>query len=76
VSSEATDTERALEEALRERARLWEQLHEQRAAEREVEHLRAKVAMMESSLSWRITSPLRVAKTYWHKLKRLLNSRD
>ena len=59
----------ALEEVLRERARLWEQLHEQRAAEREVEELRAQIARMESSLSWRITAPLRLAKTYWHKVK-------
>jgi hypothetical protein len=72
----STDTERALEEALRERARLWEQLHEQRAAERELEHLRAKVAMMESSLSWRITKPLRDVKTRWHKLKRRLGTPD
>lgn len=64
----SVDTE--LEQLRRERARLWEQLHEQRAAEREVEHLRAEVARMESSLSWRITRPLRVAKTQWHKLTR------
>ena len=57
----------ALEEALRERARLWEQLHEQRALEREVEDLRRKVARMEGSLSWRITKPLRVAKLIWDR---------
>jgi hypothetical protein len=76
VSQETTDTERALEEALRERARLWEQLHEQRAAEREVEDLKAQIARMESSLSWRITKPLRDVKTQWHKLKRRLNPPD
>jgi hypothetical protein len=76
VSQETTDTERALEEALRERARLWEQLHEQRAAEREVEDLKAQMARMESSLSWRITKPLRDVKTQWHKLKRRLNPPD
>jgi len=59
----------ALEEVLRERARLWEQLHEQRAAEREVEDLKRQIARMEASLSWRVTKPLRVAKTYWHKVK-------
>jgi hypothetical protein len=74
--SETTDTERALEEALRERARLWEQLHEQRAAEREVEHLKAQIARMEASLSWRITRPLRDVKTQWHKVKRRLNPPD
>jgi hypothetical protein len=76
VSSEATDSERALEEALQERARLWEQLHEQRAAEREVEELKATIARMETSLSWRITRPLRDVKTQWHKLKRRLNPPD
>ena len=74
--TETTDTERALEEALRERARLWEQLHEQRAAEREVQDLKAQIARMESSLSWRITKPLRDVKTQWHKLKRRLNPPD
>jgi hypothetical protein len=76
VSREATDSERALEEALSERARLWEQLHEQRAAQREVEDLKAHIARMESSLSWRITRPLRDVKTQWHKLKRRLNPPD
>ena len=66
----------ALEEVLRERARLWEQLHEQRAAEREVEHLKAQIARMESSLSWRITRPLRDVKTQWHKVKLRLNPPD
>jgi hypothetical protein len=57
----------ALEEALRERARLWEQLHEQKALEREVEDLRRKVARMENSISWRATKPLRVAKLIWDR---------
>ena len=74
MSSEATATE--LEQLRRERARLWEQLHEQRAAEREVEELQAKIGRMESSLSWRITRPLRDVKTQWHKLKRRLNPPD
>ena len=74
MSSEATATE--LEQLRRERARLWEQLHEQRAAEREVEELRRTIARMESSLSWRITRPLRDVKTQWHKLKRRLNPPD
>jgi hypothetical protein len=59
----------ALEELLRERARLWGQLHEERAAEREVEDLRRQIARMEASLSWRVTRPLRLVKTYWHKVK-------
>ena len=74
MSEPSLDTE--LEQLRRERARLWEQLHEQRAAEREVEHLRAEIARMESSLSWRITRPLRDVKTQWRKLKRRLTSND
>jgi hypothetical protein len=74
--TDATDMERALEELRGERARLWEQLHEQRAAQREVEDLKAHIARMESSLSWRITRPLRDVKTQWHKLKRRLNPPD
>ena len=74
MSERSLDTE--LEQLRRERARLWEQLHEQRAAEREVEHLRAEIARMESALSWRITKPLRDVKTQWRKLKRRLSSND
>ena len=73
---EQTDLERRLEETLRERARLWEQLHDQKALEREVEDLRAKVMQMETSLSWRITKPLRVAKLAWWRLNRRLSSDD
>jgi poly-gamma-glutamate capsule biosynthesis protein CapA/YwtB (metallophosphatase superfamily) len=72
----STDTERALEEALRERARLWEQLHEQRALEREADHLRSKVARMENSRSGRLTKPLRSAKRWWDILTRRLSSPD
>ncbi|HEX6458354.1 MAG TPA: hypothetical protein VF032_05495 [Thermoleophilaceae bacterium] len=74
MSEPSLDTE--LDQLRRERARLWEQLHEQRAAEREVEFLRAEVARIESSLSWRITKPLRDVKTQWRKLKRRLSSTD
>jgi predicted RNase H-like nuclease (RuvC/YqgF family) len=70
--SEATDTRQEVERLREERARLWEQLHEQRAAEREIERLEAQIVRMESSLSWRITRPLRDVKTQWHKLKRRL----
>jgi hypothetical protein len=55
----ALSAEQALEELAAERNRLWAQLHERAAAEREVEHYRALVAQMESSKSWRLTAPLR-----------------
>ena len=71
---ELPEIERELEGLRRERARLWEQLHDQRADQRELEHLRAKVAMMEGSLSWRVTKPLRVAKLAWYRLSRLVAS--
>jgi predicted RNase H-like nuclease (RuvC/YqgF family) len=74
VERELTDVERELEGLRRERARLWEQLHDQRADQRELEHLREKVAMMEGSLSWRVTEPLRVAKLAWYRLRRLVAS--
>ena len=46
--------EKALEEALAERNRLWAQLNEQRADEREVEHLRQEVAAIHSSRMWKL----------------------
>jgi hypothetical protein len=74
--SEATDTRQEVERLREERARLWEQLHEERFAERELERLEAQIARMESSLSWRITRPLRDVKTQWHKVKRRLAQND
>jgi len=70
--SEATDTRQEVERLREERARLWEQLHEERFAEREIERLQAQIRRMETSLSWRITRPLRDVKTQWHKVKRRL----
>ncbi len=74
--SEATDTRQEVERLREERARLWEQLHEERFAEREIERLEAQIKRMESSLSWRITRPLRDVKTQWHKVKRRLAQND
>ena len=58
--------EEALEEALRERNELWRDLHRGVALERELEHCRELNMQFESSLSWRITAPLRVAKRLSH----------
>jgi predicted RNase H-like nuclease (RuvC/YqgF family) len=74
--SEATDTRQEVERLREERARLWEQLHEERFAEREIERLQAQIRRMETSLSWRITRPLRDVKTQWHKVKRRLAQND
>ena len=58
----ADQTEVALAAALEERTRLWKQAHRAHALERELGEVRGMVADMESSLSWRITVPLRRAK--------------
>ena len=48
------DLEQALEEALVERNRLWAQLNEQRADQRELEYLRAELAMIRGSNMWKL----------------------
>lgn len=57
--------ERALEEALAERNRLWAQLNEQRADERELEELRREVAVMRGSTFWKLA-------VRYQRIKRLL----
>jgi hypothetical protein len=64
----ALQAEAALEEALAERNRLWEELHGRDAQARELEHYRAEILRMEASLSWRLTAPLRAAKRLAMKL--------
>ncbi len=54
----------ALEEVLKERNELWRQLNEERFDRAELESLRARVAMMEGSLTWRLGKPLRDAKAF------------
>lgn len=48
--------EAALEEALLERKRLWEQLQRERADRRELEHLRAELRAVRASRLWRLAS--------------------
>jgi hypothetical protein len=48
------DLEKALEEALLERNRLWAQLNEQRADQRELEHLRAELDAIHGSTMWKL----------------------
>jgi hypothetical protein len=72
----ALGAEAALEEALAERNRLWAELHERAASDRELEYYRNLTQKMEDSLSWRITTPLRTLKRLWisgrPKVRRLL----
>ena len=50
------DLEGALKEALRERNRLWAELSEQRADQRELEYLRAELEAIQGSRLWRFAS--------------------
>jgi len=60
------------QELAAERARLWEELHQLRAQDREAEHYRALAAYMENTASWRLTWPLRAFKTLYIKVRRTL----
>jgi hypothetical protein len=54
------DLERELERSLAERNRLWDELQRHKADERELAYLRELTDGMTSSLSWRLTTPLRL----------------
>ena len=58
----ARRAEEALAEALRERNELWAQLQTHTAQERQLEHQQRVIDAMQSSVSWRITAPLRLVK--------------
>jgi hypothetical protein len=51
--------EAAVEEALRERNQLWEQLKRQQADLRELEYLRAELMAVRSSRLWRLATGLK-----------------
>jgi hypothetical protein len=58
----AQRAEEALAQALRERNELWAQLQTRNAQDRQLEHQQRVIEAMTSSLSWRITAPLRLVK--------------
>ena len=70
----ALAAEAALQAAREERARLWDELHRLRAAERERDYEQRLRKGLEASISWRITAPLRSAKVLATKVKRRLRS--
>jgi hypothetical protein len=55
----ARRAEAALEEALAERNRLWEELHTRVSQEHELKHYKMAYHSLVHSKSWRITAPLR-----------------
>jgi hypothetical protein len=68
----ARTAEARVRELADERARLWEELHQRRAQDREAEHYRALAHYMENTASWRLTWPLRAFKTAYIKVRRIL----
>jgi len=74
--SDPAGTEKALQEALEERNRLWEELNRRVAQERELEYYRELNEKITGSLSWRITAPLRAAKTLAERARRLWRERS
>lgn len=72
---QVSDTQARLQELLEERARLWEELHRLRAERREVAYYEALATKMQTSVSWRVTAPLRAGKTVAGRVRRKLRSR-
>ena len=58
----AQRAEQALAQALAERNELWAQLQTRNALDRQLEHQQRVIEAMTTSLSWRITAPLRLVK--------------
>jgi uncharacterized protein YhaN len=58
----AQRAEEALAQALQERNELWAQLQTRNAQDRQLEHQQRVIEAMTTSLSWRITAPLRLVK--------------
>ena len=50
----ASDAEKALEEALAERNRLWAQLNEARVDQRELEYLRGELKAIHATTTWKV----------------------
>ena len=72
----AQAAEVALEEARAERARLWEENQRLLRERQDVSHLKGVVAHMEGSASWKLTEPLRAAKTLAIRVQRQIERRQ
>jgi hypothetical protein len=71
----AEAAEARVAELAAERARLWEELNRLRAERQDVDYYQRLATRMETSLSWRITSPLRLGKTLAIRVRRKLDER-
>jgi hypothetical protein len=79
LEQRAQAAEAALEEALAERNRLWEELNRVKAEQRIEDHFRFMYERVVGSASWRLTRPLRTGKWLVRELpgraRRMLSSR-
>jgi len=71
AEARASRAEAALEEVLAERNRLWEELHRQRADEKEAAYYRMLYEQVVFSRSWKITAPLRSTKWFVKQIPEL-----
>ena len=66
------DAERALEEGLAERNRLWAELNERQVDQRELEHLRKELKTVHDSTMWKLAGRYQRLKELFRKgLERL-----
>jgi hypothetical protein len=56
------DLEKALEEALEERNRLWAELNERQVDQRELENLRKELKAVHASAMWKLTGYLKLVR--------------
>lgn len=71
-TTESTGAEARVAELAAERARLWDEVQRLRAERREVEYYERRLRQVETSLSWRVTTPLRAGKSLAEKVRRRL----
>ena len=71
----ALAAEARVEELAAERARLWEEVHKQRAERRAGEYYQTLTEQMQGSISWRFTRPLRDGKALLQKVRARLADR-
>jgi hypothetical protein len=72
----ALAAEAALAESRAEAARLWAEVQELRARARDEEYWYRLYRAVETSVSWRLTTPLRTGKRYAGKAQRRLRERN